>query len=204
VIEAMSEKLSAQVYITVTERPGATISQIATRIGETPRRVRHQIERMVATGIVIVDSETTRRNARERHYRAVAWARVLEELDRSLDDEERRKFAHSVVRMIVTDLGRAARGRIFGSHAGHAQVRIPGEVDEEGREELAAIMEQTMKEIEASMIRSAARLEASGKAGTEVISALLLFEGQPWEAPGASRDGPRPAQWCADELAKLS
>jgi hypothetical protein len=202
-IEILSEVFPAQVYSAVSEHPGATIAQVAGRIGEPPRRVRHQVERMVGAGLLLVDSETPRRNARERHYRAIAWPRVIDQS--AWTDDQRRAVAHSFVRLIVTDLRRAVRSRGFGTHpANDAEVRIPGEVDQQGHEELAAIMEATMASIEATMIRSAARLEAAGEAGTEVVSALLLFEGHPWRAPGETGPGPRPSQWLPDELARLA
>lgn len=201
--EALADPLRGRVYVAVTERPGATIAQIATRIGEPPRRVRHQIERLVEVGLVTVDSESARRNARERHYRAIVVARITDDVDAGWEDEQRRKIAQSVARLIMSDVARAVRGRTFGNREGHVEVRIPGEVDQRGWEKLAAIMARTTEEIEATMIESAARLEQEGRPGIEVVSALLLFEGTPWEEPGERREAPRPNQWRAEDRARL-
>lgn len=86
-----------------------TIAQIATRTGEPQRRVRHQIDRLLEAGLVLVDAETPRRNARERHYRAVSLARIAEEIGAGWSDEQRRKIAHSIIKVIAEmSAGRSA------------------------------------------------------------------------------------------------
>lgn len=198
-VETLSDPFQARVYTTVTERPGVTIAQIAARTGEAPRRVRHQIEHLLEVGLVTLDSKTQRRNAREHHYRAVALAKVQNELDSSWDDEQRRKVALSITRMITGDIGQALRAGILGTSDGHAEVRVSAEVDAEGWQELADIMERVMGEIEETVIRSAARLEASGLGGTEVVAALLLFQTPAWERSVDDQPGPRPSQWRTEE-----
>lgn len=198
-IETLSDPLQARVYTTVTERPGATIAQIAARIGEPPRRVRHQIERLLEVGLVHLDSKTRRRNAREHHYRAVALAKVQNELDSSWDDDQRRKVALSMTRMIASDIGQALRAGILATSDGHAEVRLSAEVDEQGWHQLAEIMERVMGEIEDAVIESAARLEASGVGGTEVVAALLLFQTPAWERSVDDPPGPRSSQWRLGE-----
>jgi DNA-binding transcriptional ArsR family regulator len=195
-IETLSDQFRAHVLVTIAERPGVTIGQIATRIGESPRRVRHQVERLVEAALVAVDAESPRRNTRERHYRALALPTIDDEFGSGWTDEQRRKIAHSLVRAILADLDGAVRGGTFGT-PGQAVVRIPGEVDETGWEELAASMLKTTERIERIMVDSAARLEDAGRPGIEVISALLLFEGPPWQPGEGDRQGPRPTHWYA-------
>jgi DNA-binding MarR family transcriptional regulator len=193
-IEALEDQLRAHVLLAVVDRPGATIGQIAARIGEAPRRVRHQVERLVEAGLIVIDAETTRRNARERHYRGVALPRIEEE-GPDWTDDQRREIALSVVKVIMADLDDAVRGQTFGTRAGHSIIRIPGEVDDRGWKELAAIMVSTTESLEGTMVRSAERLKEEGAAGREVISALLLFESPPWDRGEGDRSGPRPSQW---------
>jgi DNA-binding transcriptional ArsR family regulator len=195
--ESLGDQLRARVLIAVAEKPGATIGQIATRIGESPRRVRHQIDRLVELGLIVIDAETLRRNARERHYRAIALPRIVQEVGSGWADEHWRRIAFSIVRTIMADLDGAFRGETLGARSGYAVVRIPGEVDERGWDELAATMVRTTEEIEATMVRSAVRLEDAGRSGIEVISALLLFEAMPWGQDEADRRGPRPTHWTA-------
>jgi predicted transcriptional regulator len=199
-VETLSDPFQARVYTTISERPGATIAQIAARIGESPRRVRHQVEHLIGVGLVHLDSKTQRRNAREHHYRAVALAKIQHQLDSSWDDDQRRKLALSITRMITGDIGQALRAGVLGASDGHAEVRVSAEVDAEGWQELADIMERVMGEIEETVIRSTARLEATGLGGTEVVAALLLFQTPAWERSVDDAPGPRPSQWRSEEL----
>jgi len=194
-VGALEDELRARVLLAVVDRPGATIGQIATRIGDPPRRVRHQVERLLEAGLVVADAVgTPRRNARERHYRGVVLP-TIEEEGRDQSDDQRRKVTLSIIRLIMADLDGAVGGRTFGTRAGHSVVRIPGEVDERGWEELAASMVVTTAEIERTMVSSAARLAEERAPGREVLSALLLFESPPWDPGDGDHPGPRPSQW---------
>jgi DNA-binding transcriptional ArsR family regulator len=192
-VEALGDPLRAQVYDSIAERPGATIAQVAARLDEPDRRVRRQVDRLTEAGLLVVWAETPRRNARQRHYRTVAIPRIEESGSQSV--EQRSRITRSLIQHVVADIGRAIRRQTFGERAGHSEVRIPGEVDERGWEELAQLMTATTVSLEETLIASAARLEAAGRAGIEVVAALLLFETQPWERGDGDPRGPRPSQW---------
>lgn len=194
-MEAMSDPFRVRVYSVIVERPGATVAQVAARIGEPARRVRHQIERLIAAGLLVADGQSARRNTRERHYRALVKPTIVEQGSDGWTDDERRTVALSILRYIVADIGGAMRRETFGTHPEHAEVRIPGEVDEAGWQELAQITLRAVREIEGAMLRSAARLRAEGRSGFEVISALLLFEAPSWGPDDGDREGPRPSLW---------
>jgi hypothetical protein len=158
--------------------------------------VRHQVEHLVAASLIVVDAVTPRRNARERHYRAAVLPNVVGDVDETWTAEQHRQIALSIVRLITADIGAAVRHRTFGRHAGHVVVRIPGEVDERGREELEVITVETTEEIERTMVRSFARLQAGGEPGTEVLSLVLYFAGAFW-GDEETRAGPRPTIWLS-------
>jgi DNA-binding transcriptional ArsR family regulator len=190
-LDVLNNQLRTRVYSTVFERSGVTIKQISERIGEPPRRVRHQIELLLKSGLVEIDAETPRGNRRERHYTARWIPTIHEDNWDDFTDEQRRKIATSVLRIIISDVGLAVKNGTFGTGTGHAEVRIPGEVDRRGWEELARVMVSTTTEIEEIMVASAERLRSSDEEGIEAISALLLFETAPWE-PTADGDPPPP------------
>jgi hypothetical protein len=115
----------------------------------------------------------------------------------------RRGIILSVTRQVLGDIGRAIRRTGFGDHPGHSAVRVPGEVDGLGRDEIEAIVIESTVRLEEAMIRSAGRLEAAGEAGIEVIAALLLFESPPWESDEI-RVGPRASSWLERARQQLS
>ncbi|HEY2053232.1 MAG TPA: helix-turn-helix domain-containing protein [Solirubrobacterales bacterium] len=193
-METFDDPLRTQVYIAIYERPGATVSQVARRLDQPGRRVRHQVDRLINDGLVVVDAETPKRNVRERHHRGVVVPSVDWDDDR-WSEENRQRMNLSLVKFIAADIGRAIRHRTFGARLGHAEVRVPGEVDGRGWAEIEATLTRSMEHVEATMISSAARLEASGETGIEVFSALLLFEARPWDPSADARQGPRPSRW---------
>jgi DNA-binding MarR family transcriptional regulator len=194
-VDVFVSRFRARVFIAVAERPGVTIAQIATRIEEPTRRVRGQVDQLVGMGLIVVDGETRRRNTRERHYRAVVPPAIPEETGPDWTDEQRLKVAHSVVNVVMSDLDAAIRGLTFARRPDHTVVRVPGEVDARGWDELAATMARTLVALETAFVASYARLAEEGRQGTEVIATLLLFEGAPWERGPGERTGPRPTQW---------
>lgn len=195
-IEAFGHPLRVQVLTAIYDHPGVTINQMSTRLREPSRKVRYQLQKLVGAGLVVADGETLHRNMRERHYRGVVQPSIDEAID---DHEDNQKVARGLLRLMVTDAVRAAGERGFGSTVGHVKVRIPGEVDKEGWDEIGEIMTRAMREIEAAMVRSAARLEDSGESGIEAMAGLLLYEGSPWDGPGEERKGPRPSAWRSSD-----
>ncbi len=174
-VETMVHLLRLRILTTVSERPGITIKQLSHHLDETPRKVRHQIDRLIESDLVAVDGATSRRNARERHYRALVRRIVVAE-DTPTTEQAGRAAAVNVIRLMVDDIRAAIGEQTFGTRPGHMEIRIPGEVDQRGWSELVDIYRTAYAEIEATMTESARRLRAGEEAGVEVISALLLFE----------------------------
>ncbi len=176
IVETMSHPLRNRVFAAILERPGATVGQVASRLSESPRRVRHQVERLTEAGLIAVECTTTRRNAREKHYRALHRLLVTDLSEEDFSDEQRRNVALSVLRLLVEDFGLAVADSSFARRAGHAEIRVPGVVDREGWDELGEITARALEEVEAAMSRSRERLQAGGGEEIEVVSALLLLE----------------------------
>jgi DNA-binding transcriptional ArsR family regulator len=176
IVETMSHPLRNRVFAAILECPGITAAQITRRLSEPPRRIRHQVRRLTEVGLVTVDRTTTRRNARENHYRALHRLLVTDLSEDEFTDEQRRNVALSVLRLLIEDFGLAVADSMLATRAGHAEIRVPGVVDSEGWDELAGIVARTMAEIEGAMARSHERLQVSEGEEIEVTSALLLLE----------------------------
>jgi DNA-binding transcriptional ArsR family regulator len=188
-VGAMGHPLQGRILTLICERPGVTVKWFSRRVDEPPRKVRHQVGRLVEDGLVTIDRESSRRNARELHYRATVRPLFVEE-DFSLSEDERRGMAVTVFRIIVDDIRHAIGDRLFGTRPDHAVIRIPGEVDRVGRAELSGILERVRGEIEGVMVESARRLQAGEERGVEVTSALFLFEPPPWPAEEGEEQTP--------------
>jgi DNA-binding transcriptional ArsR family regulator len=196
-VEALNHPLRSMVYSAVAEHPGATIAQVAERTGQSARRVRHQMERLLEAGLIMIDTETPRRNARERHYQALLTPTIFDMKGWAAEEQER--LAVGVTRLLVADISRAIRHRTFAANDGHAQVRFTGAVDQRGWDELAEIVVRNMRDIEAVMRGSARRLREADEGGIEVILGLLLFETMPWASGEEDAMEPPPSRWFEGE-----
>jgi DNA-binding transcriptional ArsR family regulator len=186
-IEALGHPLRGRILIVIWERVGVTVKEICRRLDESPRKVRHHVERLMAAGLVELDPKASAGEPRERHYRATV-RRILIEDDDDVEEKDRRAAATTVLRTMTEDLRAAIADRTFGTREGHAEVRIPGQVDQEGWERIGTILRMAIVEIEQTMVEGARRLRAAEDPGIEVNTALLLFEAPAWGEEG-SRPG---------------
>jgi hypothetical protein len=139
--------------------------------------------------LIGVDGETPRRNARERHYKA-RMRRMIVVDDGQMTAEEQHRTATTVLRIMVDDLRGAIGDRTFGTRRGHSELRIPGEVDQQGWEEFSRILDTAMVEIEETMVQSALRLEEGGRAGDRGDLRPAALRGSPVEIRGRRPAGP--------------
>jgi DNA-binding transcriptional ArsR family regulator len=178
VVEALQHPLKAKVLTALAERPGVTIRQLAERLKESPRRIRHQVTALVDLGLVEVSAEVRRRGVIERRYASrVAMDFPGEEIMRPA---LRLRYSKEVVRMLMTDVGAATAAGTFAVRPDRYECRFYGEVDEQCLEELAEIHERAYREIAETFAAGRARVWESGEPGTEVVSALLFFDAELW------------------------
>jgi len=119
----------------------------------------------------------------ERYFKAEQMPWISSSAFGELDEDQPLQMSVQILKAILADASRAMRGNVFGVRPGHAAIRIPGEVDQQGWEELAGIYDQSLLEIEAVIGRSRRRLERSGETPINALNALLLFEVPPWPSP---------------------
>lgn len=195
-VEAMSTPRRLQVLMAVAERPGVTLKQIARRIGESPRSVCYQLERLLDAGLVAVDAETSKRNAREFHYRAIVQT-IVEGEGEVWPEADGKKITMAILKLMLADLRRASSSETFGRE-GHAVVRIPGELDDRGWQEVSRITLETTKRVEEVMKASVARLRANGEVGIEAMVHLMFFETPLWALEEVPNRPTRTLWWLGD------
>lgn len=176
--KAISHPVKNKVIAALAERPDVTIRQMAERLGEPPRRIRHQVEALVAKGLVEVTGEERRRGVIERRYALVG---TLDFEDTEwLTPEVRVRFAKEIVKLLLADIGVAAAAGTFGVHPDRAEVRFYGEVDDACLAELAELHMKAYREINEAITAGRERVWESGAPGTEVVSGLFFFESPLW------------------------
>jgi DNA-binding transcriptional ArsR family regulator len=180
--DALEHPLKARLLIALAERPDVTIRQMAERLGETPRRVRHQVGALVDAGLAEVSSEVSRRGVVERHYSS----RV--EVDFPSTDmigpELRLRCSQEIVRLLLGDIGVASSAGTFATAPDRCECRFYGEVDERCLEELVEVHARVYREIGEIVSAGRDRVRETGEPGTEIVSALLFFDAALWGTTG--------------------
>jgi DNA-binding transcriptional ArsR family regulator len=179
--EAMGHPIQSRILFVIADRPGVTIRQVARRLDESERKVRHHLEALVEGGLVSVESEVRTRNTMERRYAVARRPHILAEDTAVLAALSQRKVSLEILKLILADARAAVAAGTFGTHEGHTEVRFWAEVDQEGWEELVAINQRAIDEMQAALARCAERLPGEDPASFPVTSALLLFEAPGWE-----------------------
>jgi DNA-binding transcriptional ArsR family regulator len=177
---AMAHPVRGRVLVAVAEKPQVSIRQIAARLDEPSRRVRHQLEVLQRVGLVDAAPRKNRRGGIEYLYVATAMPGLSGDEGNVVTAEQERAAALAVLRLVLTDATAAVRAGTFGSHPGHGEVRDWGEVDQAGWDELAAIHLRAYEEVRATFAAARERVQENGGSGTPVTSAMFLFESSVW------------------------
>jgi DNA-binding transcriptional ArsR family regulator len=178
--DAMADPLRARLFAAVAERPGVSIRQIAERIGEAERKVRYHVEALHSAGLLEIQGLRRRRGAVERQYRATTGM-VIDAVDAErISLAQQRRISIEVLKLIMRDATMSVASGDFGTRSGHCEIRLRGEVDDEGWRELVEIHLRAMEDAQDAIDRSAERRRMTGEDGFEVTSAALLFEAPIW------------------------
>ncbi|HEY2480097.1 MAG TPA: helix-turn-helix domain-containing protein [Solirubrobacterales bacterium] len=177
VAEAFAHPLRGKILVALSERPDITIGEVAERLGESPRRVRHHIEAILDQGLAEVTGEESRGGVIQRRY---GTGRLIVDGGDSLSDEKVVEVAKATARLLMEDIGVAARADTQGRRADDLEARMYGEVDDACLEELVDLHWRAYHDIFRAFEEGRERVRQSGRPGTEVVSALFFFEAPLW------------------------
>jgi DNA-binding transcriptional ArsR family regulator len=180
--EAMGHPLRAKLLFAIAEKSadGVSISQLAARLKEPKRRVRYHTDALVELGLVAIASERSRRGVVERFYRTEQTPIISTEQVKDLDEEQVRKISLQVLKAIVADASAAVGAKTFGTRPGQCAGRIPGEVDQQGWEDLTSIQNRALSDTQKVMAEARKRLKGSEEKPIQALAAMLLFEVPEW------------------------
>jgi DNA-binding transcriptional ArsR family regulator len=168
--------LRHRIFSMIADRVGGTsIREVAERVGEPERRVRHHVEALLASGLIELDREEERRGAVVRYYRAERMPLIWSNEERlSIDQLER--LGTEVLRFLLTDVSDAIRHGTLARGDSQIYGRIRRRLDRRGCLEVKEIHERALAEAERTARASAERAAAGDKETVEMVSAILMFE----------------------------
>jgi DNA-binding transcriptional ArsR family regulator len=182
--EAMAHPVRSKLMFAIAEKSedGVSVEQISGRIGEPKRKVRYHLDALLETGLVAIAKRRNRGGVLEYFYRVTLTPSLTtDELD-EYSTEQAREMSIQVLKAILRDASSSVGAKIFGDRVGHVVLRVPGEVDEQGWDELGSIEVRTMHETQAIIARSRDRLKMNNESSISGLVALLLFEVPPWSS----------------------
>jgi DNA-binding transcriptional ArsR family regulator len=179
--EALGHPVRNDIIFAVSDR-AQSARQIAERIGEPVRAVRHHLSRLAEAGVVSPAGFEERRGAREKYYVAATAPELDVGEHERLGPRETRRITIEVFRGIVEDVTRALSAGAFDRRSGAVEVLVEASLDERGWQEVAQIFRETYEEVRRLKDEAAGRLERSGEAPISAESVLLFF-GQPPPVP---------------------
>jgi predicted transcriptional regulator len=154
----------------------ASPNEIAKIIGEGVSKVGHHVKELFDSGCIEFVGTEQRRGATEHFYRAIARPFVSDEEARELSPETKREFAALILQAIMAEgLSSLRAGKMDNDDDIWMSWRSVS-LDEQGRREVADEQAASYARIEEIEARSAARLVASGTAGTSTVVAAMGFE----------------------------
>jgi DNA-binding transcriptional ArsR family regulator len=198
VVSAMADSLRCKILSTVAEvafeTPGGgnkclgngiTIRGLAERTGEPARRVRYHLDALCEQGLVEVTDGKARRGVVERYF-APARLPILDEEDvAALSPATQKRILLSCLKMIFSDVTASLEAGAAVRRPDWAVGRVPGEVDEQGRQQLATLHTDFITKTKEVIEQAQERLAETEEPPVRVISATLFFEAASPEEPVA-------------------
>jgi DNA-binding transcriptional ArsR family regulator len=181
-VAALRDPIRRRLLFVLNDRSqGVTIRQLALRLKEPPRRIRHYLEILVEAGQVVVEGERPRRGTIERTFRAgrlpLLWR---EDWPARLGLTDTKMLLLDILRLTFDNVTEAIGEGSFAERQGWCAARTWREVDTQGWEELAEIHERALLEVVAAVDRAGERLADGEEDAIPAISALFLLQGLPW------------------------
>jgi DNA-binding transcriptional ArsR family regulator len=136
----------------------ASPKELAREVGMPVPNVSYHVDRLLDAEAIELVYEEPRRGVSEHFYRAVAIASHSDEAWAALTAQERAQITHGNVQRMVADLLSAAEGDGFEHRRSH-QSWVHFELDERGFNEVADVLESTLKRILTIRDRSRRRVE---------------------------------------------
>lgn len=189
VASAMADSLRCKILSTVAEvafetgsdgdrrvSNGMTIRGLAERTGEPPRRVRYHLDALCEQGLIKVADGKQRRGVKERYF-AAARLPILDQDDvAALSPTTQKKILLSCLKMIFADAAASLEAGTAVRRPDWAAGRIAGEVDEQGRRQVAALHVDFITKTREAIEQAQERLAETNEHPVRVISANLFFE----------------------------
>lgn len=158
-LKALSHPTRILILDILSEGPNSP-SGMQKRMGDiTLNLLGHHIKVLRDLGFIELVEQVQRRGAKEHIYRATRRQYLTVDEWKAVEKEKRPAVTATILRMVSEDVGEAFADGEFDTLTDNHLSRVPLEVDEEGWEEVVAVLKEALDKVLAAERKSKARVK---------------------------------------------
>lgn len=170
---AMAHPIRFSILAVLSDTHPLSIAQVAERTGQSRRRARYHLGRLIGDGLVQeIRGRGRGRNRYTLRMLPILWTEELE----GLGPEESNRIAAEIFRRILIDVAGAISAGTFSRRTDFCQIRMPVAVDDEGWDEIQALSVDLLGRVEAAHGEAADRLRETGEEPIAATAAIVWVE----------------------------
>lgn len=176
IAKALSHPLRSHILVTLGDRI-ASPNEIAKELGLAARDLDYHVKVLVEVGMIRLVRTERRRGAQEHFYEQSSRLLYLDDQTwKELPGSVRSSFSASLLQALLDEAGEALRaGTLYARHTSH-ESRLNMLLDEQGWEEMATAMSETLERVLTIRAQSAKRLESGSDRGIPTSVFMFGFE----------------------------
>ena len=173
--KALSHPMRTRILAILNERV-ASPNEIAEMIGERLPNVSYHVRALLELGCIELVSTAQRRGAIEHYYRAIMRPFFTDRDWKRLPRSGRQAVSDLTLQMVWDEASAAIKKGTFESRADRHLSRTPLNLDEQGWDELNALLREVHAQAESIGSKSAKRLAKSDDGGMPTMLVMMHFE----------------------------
>ena len=173
--KALSHPMRTRILAILNERV-ASPNEIAEMIGERLPNVSYHVRALLELGCIELVSTAQRRGAIEHYYRALVRPFFSDRDWKRLPRSGRQAVSDLTLQMVWDDASAAIKKGTFESRSDRHLSRTPLTLDEQGWDELNALLRDLHAQAESIGVKSAKRVAKSDEDGMPTMLVMMHFE----------------------------
>ena len=173
-IKSMAHELRAEILAILNERM-ASPNELAKELDEGLSQVSYHVKVLKDYGVIRLVKTEPRRGAVEHYYRATSRAFLTDRDWHELPKTVREAMSADLFQMILDDVVASLEGEVFDEREDRHLSWTPMVVDEQGWDEITAILADTLKQVLKAQAASVKRLAKSKEDGVNMSVSILSY-----------------------------
>jgi DNA-binding transcriptional ArsR family regulator len=175
-VKALGHPLRAKLLFTLNDHPGKSAQEIAEKMGEPVRKVRHHLSELRKAGLIEAAEQKSRRGVAEQFYR-VATAPMVEDAEfAKLSSTEKLRIITQALKRCYEVATQALIAGTFYARTDTGLVTVQAALDSQGWREFVEAHRRAFAEVERVKAESSERLRGGNEEPIGAASTLMWFE----------------------------